>query len=108
MRILLIALVSVLLLFACQKPAHAEMMSAQQFKVFIVNPNAIGAMGYVLGVHDTLQGVIICTPEDYTPVQLVSEIKDLFTKLPEKALEGKSADMIIGTYLQARFPCKLV
>lgn len=79
-------------------------------RVSLPNPSqsdfndAFQFIGYVQGVHDTLDAISICSPENVTAGQLNAVVKKYLDANPEKW--GLEANMLIYYALSKAFPCK--
>lgn len=60
-------------------------------------------LGYVMGVHDALHGVTICTPDHVTSGQLRDMVRNYLDNTP--AIRHLSADSIVADVLKRAFPC---
>jgi hypothetical protein len=61
------------------------------------------ALGYVIGVHDSFDTWLFCTPENSSQGQLRDVVKKYIENNP--AIRHKSADTLIVNALQQSFPC---
>jgi hypothetical protein len=61
------------------------------------------ALGYVIGVHDSFDTLLFCTPENSSQGQLRDVVKKYLENNP--ASRHKSADVLIVNALQQNFPC---
>jgi hypothetical protein len=64
----------------------------------------MNAVGYVMGVSDTLQWALVCAPSTVTAGQLVDMTKLYIERVP--ARRHLAADMLIMEVLRAAWPCK--
>jgi hypothetical protein len=63
----------------------------------------MSALGYVMGVADTLQHVVVCIPSNVTSGQVNDMVRNYLTNVPrERHLSG---DILIGRVLKEAFPC---
>jgi hypothetical protein len=62
------------------------------------------AFGYVIGVHDALFGVVICSPSNGTRGQIVDIVFQYLQENPQ--LRHKNADELISQALVRFYPCK--
>lgn len=60
--------------------------------------------GYVMGVHDSLDGVVFCTPDNAKAGQILAVVKKYLQQHPE--LWSKGADLLAAAALKDAFPCK--
>jgi hypothetical protein len=68
------------------------------------NVNKALALGYVIGVSDTLNKVIVCPPMNVTAGQTVDIIKKHLEDNPN--IRHYSADSIVATKLGSIWPCQ--
>lgn len=61
-------------------------------------------LGYVTGINDGLEGLIICTPQQVTAGQLVSIVEKYLRDNPDKW--NQVASIIVKDALVSAFPCK--
>jgi len=61
------------------------------------------ALGYIQGVHDTLHGVIICSPANVTGGQVMDMTKNFLDNTP--AIRHMNADAIVMRVLATTWPC---
>jgi hypothetical protein len=64
----------------------------------------MNAVGYVMGVSDTLQWALVCAPSTVNAGQLVDMTKLYIERMP--ARRHLAADMLIMEVLRAAWPCK--
>lgn len=64
----------------------------------------IQALGYIQGVFDTMQGVVICAPNTINAGQVNDMIKNYLINSP--AIRHNTADRIIGQALKGAWPCQ--
>jgi hypothetical protein len=62
------------------------------------------AIGYVLGVVDSFDGTMFCTPEGIKSGELKSIIVDALRKFPEMGKQTAADSVIAG--FSAAFPCQ--
>ena len=62
------------------------------------------SFGYVIGVHDALDGVVVCTPENTTKRQVIDIVFNYLRDNPQ--LRHKAADGLISQALVKFYPCK--
>lgn len=71
----------------------------------ITSPIKAGqSFGYVIGVHDALDGTVICTPSNASKGQLVDIVFNYLRDNPQ--IRHKSADELITQALIKFYPCK--
>lgn len=63
----------------------------------------MNAIGYVVGVADTLQNAVVCAPQTINAGQLVDMTKLYLEKMP--AQRHLAADMLIHDMLKSMWPC---
>lgn len=61
------------------------------------------ALGYIMGVSDTMQGVNHCPPENATAGQIQDMVQNYLTNVP--AQRHKTADTLVLHVLKTAFPC---
>lgn len=61
------------------------------------------AIGYIQGVHDSVQGLIVCSPENVTAGQVFEMVKNFLENVP--AVRHFDADRIIVSVLSKTWPC---
>lgn len=61
------------------------------------------ALGYIMGVSDTMQGANHCPPENVTAGQLQDMVTNYLNNVP--AQRHKTADTIVLQVLRGAFPC---
>ena len=65
--------------------------------------NRMHALGYVVGVVDSLNRIMFCIPSNATAGQLHDMVHNYLTAVP--AIRHKPADVIISDALGIAFPC---
>lgn len=60
-------------------------------------------VGYVLGVHDALNGVVFCTPKNAAVGQLVDIVLVGLKSTP--TVRHNNADLLVASIFKAVFPC---
>jgi hypothetical protein len=86
--------------------AHAEFLDGNELldRMRSTEPVRRGvAIGYVLGVHDTMARVNHCTPSNVTSGQLRDIVQNYITNTPARRHE--SADVLVMDALKIGFPC---
>ncbi len=61
------------------------------------------ALGYVIGVHDSFDTLLFCTPENASQGQMRDVVKKYIENNPSS--RHKSADILIVNALKQDFPC---
>ena len=61
-------------------------------------------VGYVLGVHDALNGAVFCTPKNATVGQLVDTVLVGLKSAP--TVRHNNADLLVASIFKAVFPCE--
>lgn len=62
------------------------------------------ALGYVMGVYDSLVNVIHCSPNNVTAGQAVDMVKNFLEATP--GVRHHSADSLVSHVLKTAWPCK--
>jgi hypothetical protein len=62
------------------------------------------AIGYVVGVVDTLQGAVVCVPSGVSAGQAMAVVKKYLDDHPESW--NLQAYIVIASAIQATFPCQ--
>lgn len=65
--------------------------------------NQATALGYIMGVSDTMQGANHCPPENVTAGQMQDMVTNYLNNVP--AQRHKTADTIVLQVLRGAFPC---
>ena len=98
----LIALVAL-----CATTAHAEFWDGNKLLNHIKSESMYRqgmALGYVMGVHDTMQEINHCPPPNAQAGQVLDMVENYLTNVP--AQRHKSADSIVMHVLKTAFPCR--
>lgn len=66
-------------------------------------PRRLTALGYIMGVHDTMENINHCTSSNVTAGQLRDIVRNYLTNIP--AERHYSADSIVLKSLEIAFPC---
>ena len=93
-----------LLSLACFS-ASAELMTGNKLLDLMNGPadeNA-AAIGYVIGVADTTNSILVCAPGAATAGQMYDMVKAYLTNAP--AIRHLSGDRIVVRVLSAAWPC---
>lgn len=61
------------------------------------------AAGYVLGVHDTLSGTVVCTPGDINEGEVLWQVLSFLDLHQDRMTEG--ADQLVAAALAERWGC---
>lgn len=62
------------------------------------------AMGFVIGVHDVIRGVTVCTPPGVTVSQLMDIVRAYLRGVPHRLHE--TAESLVQEALTRVFPCE--
>jgi ABC-type proline/glycine betaine transport system substrate-binding protein len=98
--------------FASPADAAGEFKSGNEIKVGLegwVDKNSTEyvrdgvAFGYVLGVHDTLAGSVICSGDNVTQGQVIDVVLKFMRQNPE--ILDRSADQVVAAALKSAWPC---
>jgi hypothetical protein len=87
--------------------AHAEFLSGNQLLTRIDSAEIAQqgvALGYVMGVHDSLRSVTHCSPPDITSGQLRDMVRQYLVNNPQN--RHLAADSLVGHVLKSVWPCK--
>ena len=96
----------VLVVVLCATAAHAEFWDGNRLLNRITSSVAIErtqALGYVMGVHDTMQNSNHCPPPNAQAGQMIDMVENYLTNTP--ANRHFSADSIVLHVLKTAFPC---
>lgn len=63
----------------------------------------MSALGYVMGVADTLTGVVVCMPPNVTSGQVSDMVENYLNNVPRE--RHWSGDVIVTKVLKAAWPC---
>ena len=96
-------------------PAHAtgEFMTARTLKVGLEGwmskdsdeiVRDAAAFGYVIGVHDSMSGTLVCSGDDVTQGLVVQVVLQYMRAHPESL--GNSADTVVVAALKGVWPCR--
>jgi hypothetical protein len=85
--------------------AHAEFLDGNKLLSDMKGSHGfqMSALGYVMGVADTLQGVTVCMPPSVLSGQVLDMVRNYLEANP--AVRHFSADMIVSDVLKRTFPC---
>ncbi|MCX8146785.1 MAG: Rap1a/Tai family immunity protein, partial [Azovibrio sp.] len=61
-------------------------------------------IGFVVGVHDAVDGILVCTPNQVKVGQIVSMVKKYVRENPDKW--NRAASTLVMNALSSAFPCK--
>lgn len=91
-------------LLACSS-AHAQFYTGNDLLSRITDDSSsqYHALGFVMGVHDALDGIVFCTSATVTAGQVRDVIKISLERDP--ANRHKPANTLIANTLQAVWPC---
>lgn len=94
-----------LLALAFVGSAHAEFIDGNKLLSDMNGSfgGQMSAMGYVMGVADTLQGAVVCVPTNVTAGQINDMVKNYLTNVPRE--RNLSADSIVAKVLKDTWPC---
>lgn len=98
--------------------SHAEFWGGYKLKEFAdaddridignVKPDdylkASSLNGFVAGVHDAVEGVLVCTPNEMKVGQIVGMVKKYVRDNPDKW--NRPASTLVVNALSSAFPCK--
>ena len=86
--------------------AHAEFMSGNDLlsKMTADVMDKMYALGYVIGVSDSVENVTVCSPANIKAGQVYDIVQNFLEANP--AIRHHSADIIIRSKLEALWPCK--
>ena len=85
--------------------AHAEFIDGNKLLADMNGPHGMqmSALGYVMGVADTVQGVTVCAPPSVTSGQMRDMVFNYLTNTP--AVRHFSGDSIVTHVLKSTWPC---
>lgn len=85
--------------------AHAEFIDGNKLLADMSGTNGLqmSALGYVMGVADTLNGVVVCMPTNVTSGQISDMVQNYLTNVPRE--RNSSGDVIVAKVLKAAWPC---
>jgi hypothetical protein len=63
----------------------------------------MSALGYVMGVADTLQGAVTCMPPSVTSGQVMDMVRNYLNNVPRE--RHMSGDWIVAKVLKDAWPC---
>ena len=63
----------------------------------------MSALGYVMGVADTLQGAVVCMPPSVTSGQVMDMVRNYLNNVPRD--RHFSGDSIVAKVLKDTWPC---
>ena len=86
--------------------ANAEFWTGNQLLAAMAGDHGerMMAIGYVIGAHDALDGIIACTPSSVTSGQVRDMVRRDLELAPET--RHKSANLLIAATLQRTWPCR--
>lgn len=97
---------------AAPMSAHAEFKTGNEVKIGLEGwidkdsteyiRDAV-AFGYVIGVHDSLEGVLVCSGDRVTQGQVIDVVLKYMRNNPE--VLDRSADRVVAAALQNAWPC---
>lgn len=93
-----------LLTLSLYAPAHAEFMTGRTL-LARMNGDATdraNAVGYIIGVADSMMGTYSCPPHGLTSGQLASEVRKVLIDNPDKLMA--SADVFVQSVM-LQWPC---
>lgn len=93
-----------LLTLSLYAPVHAEFMTGRTLLARMNGDvtDRANAVGYIVGVADSLMGEISCPPHGLTSGQLAKQVKDLLEANPDKLMA--SADVFVHSVM-LQWPC---
>ena len=87
--------------------SHAQWITGnklhEQFNSSETSQIRAAATGYVIGVVDSWDGIVFCTPDNATIGQLSDTVKDYIAKNPSQ--RHKSGRELVNSALRSAFPC---
>lgn len=95
-----------LIVALCATAAHAEFLDGNELLDRMRSTEPVRravAIGYVMGVHDTMAKINHCTPANVTSGQLRDIVQNYITNTPARRHE--SADVLVMDALKIGFPC---
>jgi len=78
-----------------EKPENSKTISYYEVASYV---------NYIFGVHDSLEGVLICTPSNVTGRQIIAIVGKYIDNHPEKW--NQPAQYLVVPPLMNAFPCK--
>lgn len=96
----------VLCVALCATSAYAEFWDGNQLLERLNSSSTVAratALGYIMGVSDTMQGANHCPPENVTAGQLQDMVTNYLNNVP--AQRHKTADTLVLLVLRGAFPC---
>jgi hypothetical protein len=85
--------------------AHAEFLDGNKLLSDMKGAHGfqMSALGYVMGVADSIQSVTACVPPSVTSGQVLDMVRNYLEATP--AVRHLTADMIVTHVLKQAFPC---
>lgn len=89
----------------CTTFAHAEFYSGNKLLSMLRGDTIqeMHAVGYVVGVADTVRGALYCPPDSITVGQLGDMVKQHLADNPSE--RHKTADLLVVNLLRTTWPC---
>ena len=86
---------------------HAKLTASKKMQGGTPSLSDLGeaqnALGYINGVADTLNGTVVCAPNEVTDGQLVAVVSKYVDEHPEQW--QVQANLLVGRALHQAFPC---
>lgn len=85
--------------------AHAEFLDGNKLLSDMTGTHGqqMSALGYVMGVSDALQGIVVCLPVNVTAGQINDMVKNYLNNVPRE--RSVSADITVSKILKDTWPC---
>lgn len=98
-------LITILALLSCN--AHAEFLDGNKLYERLTSSKLTdyaSALGYIMGVADTMHDITHCAPANATSGQMGDMVKLFLEQQP--SARTKSGDVIVNHVLKSTWPCK--
>lgn len=102
-------LLTALILASPVVQAQAEFETAQSLytQLYGNSNDRLVAMGYIVGIHDALSGISICSPDSITKGQVRDLVKLYLDNNPRMRANGNElASKVVGQALSQVWPCR--
>jgi hypothetical protein len=98
--------IAIAISFVCCTAAHAEFWDGNYLHEKLNGTQADQhiALGYIMGVSDTLFGAVQCAPSNVTGGQVRDMVRNYINNTP--AIRHRSADSIVTEVLKTVWPCQ--
>ena len=85
--------------------AHAEFLDGNKLLSDMTGTHGqqMSALGYVMGVSDALQSIVVCLPVNVTAGQINDMVKNYLINVPRE--RSVSADITVSKILKDTWPC---